>query len=680
MIGPNDYTDADSSDISGIAGMEPDTGSPVQGATGDESLPSKEYKRWLHRIKRARKLRKDWEREYQVETCEEFYLGKQQKGLPPGVKVINHFQATINVTLPGLLFDNPKFLARPKAGRVSPQSAENSKIAEGVLESISTQDDNLQSAAKLGLLQNFFRIGVLKCIYDPSLEDNPNAGQPINQTDAAGNVINDPLTNAPAPMLDPQTGLPMVEPDQILRDETYRWEWVDARNMLLPDDGPDQTKWSWLGEEIEVDLDTAKNDERFPADMREKFRNAGKKMDDDQPDTSSEDESEDTEDYEPCFRYVECYDQRKKMWYILTEQSDINDFLFQGPLPDGIEDHPYSILAGWIPNTGPEPSPWPLPFTNPWLDLQREYNIRRQQMMEGAKRSARKVLYEKNSFEDADEALKLLQSNKDMEGVMVRDINRPPMPMDERALNSAITNDVPALMMDWRIITGQTGAKMGVSDADTATEATFVERASNLRDAQLQKAVVAWLKVAGKKMWQLVRATLTLQLFIKMRGMDDRAVQTYLQSTYGIPPQALQLFPNLADGLVQRFGQQTVEPVNREDLQFEADIDIVPASTRPRNLTVERQQWLEFLGLIAQAPQLAMSRALLEETAAKFDFISPQMVEEVSALAQMMVQIQLMQAGRPQQVGGSNPETGSHSSEAKKNGNMSAASQGAELQ
>jgi hypothetical protein len=643
--------------------------------TEPDPIRIKAYKRWLHRIRAARKLRKDWETEFQVETCEDFYLGKQQKGLPPGIKVINHFLATVNVTLPGLLFDSPKFLARSKAGKSSPQSAENAKLAEGVLDSISSQDDNLQNAAKFGLLQNFWRIGVLKCIYDPSIEPNPRSGTPIFQTDSAGNTIRDPMSLEPAPMVDPETGEAMVEPEEVMSDETYRWEWVDARGMLLPDDGPDMAKWTWIGEEIEVDLEDAKEDVRFPAELRELFKDAGKREDDKHLVSYNDKDDGVDENYEPCFRYVECYDLKKKRWYILTEQSDIHEFLLDMPLPDGVEDHPYAILPGWLPNTGPKPSPWPLPFVNPWLDLQREYNIRRQQMMDGAKRSARKIIYEKNTFEDADEALKGLQSNKDMEGVMVMDLNRPPTPMQEAPLNSSITNDVPALLMDWRIITGQTGAKMGQSDSDTATEATFVERASNLRDAELQKAVLRWLKTAGCKMWQLVRATLTLQLFVKLRGMDDNAVKLYLSSTFGIPPELSEMFPEIKRGLVDRFGQETIEPVSREDLQFEADIDIVPSSTKPRNLTVERQQWLEFLGLLAQAPQLALSRALLEETAAKFDFISPQMVEEIHALAITMMQQQTMAAGH----GGDNPQTGKGSAESKKNGNMSQASQGTEM-
>lgn len=643
----------------------------------DQEEPARdndEYKKWTCKIDKARKLRKDWEREYQVETCEEYYLGKQQKGLPPGIKVINNFLSTINVTIPGLLFDTPTFIARPKAGQSSPSSTEQAKVAEGVLSQIATDSDNLSNAARLGLLQNFFRIAVLKAIYDPSLEPNPRAGYPIYETDAAGNVIRDPQTGEPAQMADPQTGEPMVEPDQVMGGETYRWEWVDARRMLLPDDGPDQTKWTWLGEEIEVSLEDAKADERFPSEIRARFKDSGQRTGEEAIGSSGVDSSGgDDDEYDACFRYTECYDLKKKRWYIVADSQEIKEFLLDQPLPSGVEDHPYAILPGWFPNLGPKPSPWPLPYTNPWLDLQKEYNIRRLQMMEGAKRSARKVLYEAQTFEDADEALKLLQSNKDMEGVMVRDVNRPPVPFQETNINAAIMQDVPALQMDWRIITGQTGMKMGISSADTATEATFVERASNLRDAELQKSVARWLRIAGQKMWQLVRSTLTLKIFVKLRGMDDDAIALYLQSTYGIPPQLLQMFPALAQGIVQRYGQETIEPVTREDLNFDAHIDIIPSSTKPRNLTVERQQWLEFLTLVANAPQLALSRTLLEETAAKYDFISPQMVEEVHALAMTMMQVKANQAGH----GGGGTQN-QNPGEAQKNGNASQASQGTE--
>jgi hypothetical protein len=133
------------------------------------------------------------------------------------------------------------------------------------------------------------------------------------------------------------------------------------------------------------------------------------------------------------------------------------------------------------------------------------------------------------------------------------------------------------------------------------------------------------------------------------------------------------MFPQLAQGLIQRYGTETLEPVTREDLDFEADIDVIPSSTKPRNLTVERQQWLEFLGLIANAPQLALSRTLLEETAAKFDWISPQMVDEIHALAITMIQSRANQAGR-----GGGGEQNQVPGQSQVNGNASQSIQGTE--
>ena len=637
--------------------------------------PQRDYRRWLQRIRSARKLRTDWERKYDVQEIEEFYEGEQVRGVPLGDKAINHFTATIRTTQPGLLFRDPKFLARPKPGKASPVSKEKAKIAEGVLEAIARQDENLENASKLALLQNFFRIGVLKIIYDPKLEPNPRSGEPIFATDANGNYIRG-TDGQPQPEADPQTGQPMTEPEFVMADETYRWEWVDAKNMLLPDEGPDASRWTWVGEEIEVSLEDAKADERFPAEMRARMKPSGEKNED-EPEYSTEDKN--NENLDPCFRYVECYDLKAKRWYILSENEDFQDYLLDEPLPDGIEDHPYAIILGWKPEMGKKACSWPIPYVKDWVYLQKEYNIRRQQMMEGAKRSARKIGYDATTFDDSDEAVKALVSSKDMEAVLLKDVNRPPIPLGESDLNPSIYNDVPALQMDWRIVTGQTGQKLsGASSSDTATEASFVEQASNMRDAELQRDVVRWLKCAGRKMWQVVQKTLTLRMFVAIKGMDDKAISMYLQSAFGIPPQALAMFPALADSLIQRFGETNLQPVTREQLDFEADIDIVPGSTRPRNLSVERQQWLEFLTLLAQAPQIALARGLLEETAAKFDFIDPGTLDEIHALAIQMMQAKQAQAGHG---GASSDQQNSPGNSASANaGEAGAMTQGAELQ
>ena len=273
--------------------------------------------------------------------------------------------------------------------------------------------------------------------------------------------------------------------------------------------------------------------------------------------------------------------------------------------------------------------------------------------MEAAKRSSRKILFTESTFADKEEALKMLQSSKDMEGVLITSMTEKPEVVTDPPLNAQVNSDVGLLLNDFRIISGQTGAKLsGSSDANTATEAQFIERASTLRDAELQKAVYKWLKTALRKMLQLVKATLTNRMFVKLRGMTPQEMAQMLMSVYGIQPEMVVAFPGLQEQLIQTFGNDKLEPVSREDLTFEADIDIQPGSTRPRSLPQEKAQFLEFLQIIAQAPQLLMSRALLEELARKYEFLNPAIVNELQMLAQMMMQVNATQAGRGQ--GGQN--------------------------
>lgn len=610
-------------------------------------------KPWLSKIQKARKLREQWEKDYKVKKCEEFFLGKQwQNQSSDGPRVMNHFLATIKVTQTNLLFENPKVMIRPKINKgMDIVSNRKASLAEEVLQNIMSQDDNFDDATRLALLQAFFRIGVVKVIYEPELEPNPNAGRGVSEVDSDGNPILDDMGQE-QPVVDPTTGQPVMEPPYVVSDDTYRWEWVDAKCLLLPDEGPYQKHWTWIGEEVTVPLQEAREDERFPEELRVLFR-SNVKEDKRYADTATSKATDNSDDeYCQLFRYVELYDIRKKRWLVVAEDQDFHEPLIDDVLPEGVEDHPYAILPGWTPILGPDPSPWPVPHTYPWLDIQEEYNIRREQEMQGAKRSARKVAYAEDTFADPEEALKMLQSSQDMQGVKVTDIARLPVVIPDSPVNPDLWRDTSTLLGDWRIVTGQTGAKLsGESDAETATEANFVERASNLRDAELQKAVYKWLRVALKKMLQLVKATLTHKLYAKLRAMSDQEMNQMILSLYGIPPEMMAAFPGLAQYLAVTFGNEKVEQVSREDLTFECDIDIAPGSTRPRSLAQEKAQFLEFLQIFAQFPQLAMSRALLEELQRKYEFLNPMIVNELQMLAMTLVNINANQAGRSGQGG-----------------------------
>jgi hypothetical protein len=132
-------------------------------------------------------------------------------------------------------------------------------------------------------------------------------------------------------------------------------------------------------------------------------------------------------------------------------------------------------------------------------------------------------------------------------------------------------------------------------------------------------------------------------------------VKKFAERVYGIPMEAIEFLPGLKEIFKERFGKEKWQQISREDLTFEADVSVVPGSFRPRNLDIERDQWLTFLKVIGQFPQLALSRELLRETASKFEYISDRMLDELTALAQKMIQVNANQAGR---TGGGNGEGG----------------------
>jgi len=623
---------------------------------GQEKNPLSEEKLQLlerdkRRVARAREIRKEWETKFRVEESERYVLGQQHGDETEGQLVLNHFWATLKAELPNLFYTRPKFFVRPKPGRDNPVEESKTRVAESVLEAIGDQDHNLKRSGKFAVMQNFFRIGVLKCVYDPKMVPNPRAGEPMFKTDEAGNpVIVDGEDGQPAQdadgatlaevQTDPATGEPLVEPKEIVTDEAYRWEWVHGANMLLPDEGPDMSRWSWVGEEIRVHLDEAKDDENLGSkEVRDQFV-ASETTQGAPKDGVSNPEDE-------WFRYFQIWDFRKKRVRLHAEGQNFEDFMVDKPLPEGVEDHPYAILQGWTPILAPEPSPWPYPHTNSWLDPQREYNQIRRLQIEGAKRSARKIGYADDTFPDEDEAQKALQSDRDMEAVRLNNVDRPPVPIVFPDVNAGIDRAVPMLQNDYERITGLPGSRRGSPNAETLGQEQLALRESNLRDVDLQDSINDWLTTAGHKMLQLVKATLTIGMWIKLRGFTDKEFGEYATSVLKIPPEAFQVLPALKKAIMERYGKEKWQRVTREELEFQADVGVVPGSARPRTLEAERQDALALMKILGP-DILSASPEFLGWILDMFENVPDTVKESLSAGGEKLVQIRANQAGRNQ--------------------------------
>lgn len=595
----------------------------------------------------GKKRRKDWFEQHRIDSLYKEYANEISTIISTDELRVNKFLPTLRTIIPSLFLSSPTFIVRSKNESVDPRTILSAQLAEAGLQAVAKRDRNLEFATRLALIQAFFTVGVIKVSYNPQMMDNPQKGDPIFETSPSGEPI---LGEGfqPIPLLDPETGEPMVEPERVMRDETYAFKWVNADKMIFPDEGPDMGSWTWIAEEVTVTLEEAKEDERFPANLRNQFvPNSSARRE--ELDRTGPDRPENKPD--DLITYIEYWDIRKARRSIVVEGQTFSStqFLVDEPIPEGVEDHPYAILA-FNPVIAPFPSPWPTPHTATWLPIQNEIQERRQQMATGARRTARKVMYDDGVFADEDEAVRALQSNVDMESVKLASMERQPQVIADAPLPQSIVQDYLLLEQDWAQATGVSPARSGAGRSrNTATEAEFEQASGEARELEMRHFVNVWLEAAGRKMLQLMRGTLTLGVMVQLRGVTDESVLNFLAGRFG-PEFAQQLAssPNVAMEFKQFFGSQRWMELTREELDFEADLQVAPGSSRPRNLQNEKQDFFQFMQLLSSVPILTQSRALLEGAAQMFEFIEPSMVDEIIRASERAQQIQAIQAGRLQ--------------------------------
>ena len=180
-----------------------------------------------------------------------------------------------------------------------------------------------------------------------------------------------------------------------------------------------------------------------------------------------------------------------------------------------------------------------------------------------------------------------------------------------------------------------------------------------------QGTVNDWLSTAGQKMFQLVKDTLTLEMWIQLRDFKAPEIIPVVAQLLGMDPAQLgvmlELMPEMKKQLEDQYGKERWDTVTREDLTFEADVTVVPGSSRPVNLEAEKSAAMDFMTTIGAAPQLTLSPELLQWIGQKFDPPIPQNVlMSLNALSMAMMGATQAQAGHGpgSDKGGDNPGAG----------------------
>ena len=590
-------------------------GRPKKTETPDSTEP-RSAKDWLQAIDRAKKVRQEWRDRMRVSLAYDYFEGVQRPAHIPEKEwiTINMIYSNLLAELPTLYSNDPYFYVKlKKSYKPVPEAIaayeEMAKVRQGGL-NYYKGELNLKEKSRLSISDAFFQYGIIEVALSADVTENPKKGEPILGEDGR-------------PMLD-ETDQPILEPDDIPANEAFQLIRHHPDDFLVDADaGPLDDDVRWKAKRVKMRLEEVKEDKRF--DRAARMACKATEMDD-QTDKEREQRkkggtlSAQQEKTPSIVVTWWLYDREEKQYLVVAEG---NDAYLVSPreIPKGIERDPFVDLR-FTPRSD---SWYPIPPISQQIDPQREYCETRSKMLRHRKRFNRKYVMFTSPFGDNAESEAAKLENGDDGTVLMATAPtgyQPVMPIQDAPLDQNIHVEYAYLRKDFEdVATGanQRGSAQGV---DSATEAGVIEKRTLIREGDRIGLVGDFVTNIGRKLDQMLQAHWKKDQAVKVVGPEG---ESWI----------------------------TLRPQDYEKIDGEFEYSINVGATTPQLPEIERAQWLSFLGIVTNAPQLLMSKTLLKETARMHHIENDALVEELFALGQKMMSGQMPMPGQQ----GSQPGT-----------------------
>ena len=562
------------------------------------------YKTWSERINRAKKVREEWATEFRVQMGRDYFEGRQNPGYPEDEwitvnKVYSHLQAQ----LPLLYSMDPYFYVKlKKSYSIDPTTIaeyeQRGKIRQAMLNYLKGEL-GLKEKAQLGILDAHFEYGVLKSRRASEAEDHPHAGEAILAEDGK------------TPLVDEETGAPQVYPDTIPVNERYEWTRVHPCDLLWDEDaGPLEDSWKWIAQKLTMSKAEALENRNYrrsavkavtPKDREGKAKGKISGI-------ISEVVKGGAEDDELFIDAWEIYDLKRREFLVFPE--DGKDLLMDPrPVPEGTDKHPFSILRF----TKRDKSPYPIPPVSPALDPQKEYSLSRSRRLTHRKRFNRKYEVDMNKL-DEDEELSKLENGGD--GTIIR-VRAPGAvnPIADAPLDQQEMLEMQMMDRDLTEAFGTPGQARGVADADSATEASILDKRLEVREGDRIACVVDWIIDAARKMDMLVQAHIDRDEAVKITGPQGEFWQIVKEDDY-------------------------------QEIEGEYEYTVNAGASQPRLPEIERSQWIAFLSqVVIPFPHILTAPSVMKRMAEMFHIEDEAALEEFRQLGEKMMKGMLPMPG-----------------------------------
>lgn len=599
------------------------------GKLPDSSKPKRtqrtEAEELLDRVRRAKKVRENWEEDFRVTVSRDYIEGRQR---PPNVPAkdwitLNMIYSVLLSELPSLYQTDPYYYVKlAKTYTVNPMDIalfeKRAQVRQAMLNYLKRECE-LKDKSRLAIFDAFPAYGIVKVHYQADFIENEREGE--IQTDEMG-----------APVLDDQ-GFPIEEPEFILENEQYKITRVHPDDFWVDEDaGPLDENVRLKIHRIKMDYEDFKEDKRYRKEARDKVKPTEEKSQADR-DRERRKKGSSLTGYntgakpkEPevvvLYEVWDCVNER---WCTLADGYE--DFVSEWEeIPAGIERDPFVDLR-W---TKRDDSWYPLPPVSQWIDPQREYNEVRSKMMVHRKRYNRKyTVYSAGLANDPQTEMSKLITGED--GTCI-EVSQPGietvLPIKDAPLDQQVHVEYAYLRNDFTDLAvgnNQRGAGAGV---DSATEAGIIEKRTVLREGDRVGSVIEFLTRIGRKLDQLVQANITADQAVRVTGADG--AQSWMMVK-----------------------QDSYEKIAGE---YEYTIDV--GTYTPQLPEIERAQFLGLITALTNAPMMLLSRSMTQRMAKMFHIENEAVVDELMEIGKQWAQGMLPQAGgSPPGITQNNPAT-----------------------
>lgn len=560
---------------------------------------------WQKRIESANEYYDIWAKKFQVEKLEEYYYGHQWEGdvMAGEYKqyTSNRFFVAIDVMMPSMLFQNPRFTVKPKPSKTDwdPDGASaRAKMRQDMLNFFfSTHQFDWGIELDLALLNSMFAFGVVEVLFTSDWIENPSAGKPIRLSDYDQYIEKeeDELVKSPA-------RLPIKEQCVLKRipSKRFRVSTLDHANL---------NKCSWFAYWEYFDRRDLEANKNYDTSEWNAVTSR----------------SADFTDEEALHEELELQVQSGdlvKIWKIFDQRTKTIEYW-----PEG---HDNIIRTRKIKRNTVVPLKfrhrldtfYPLPITYNWKSPQDELNDIRETSRIHRQRFKRKYIAAANAFEE--EELTKIQYGGD--GTIAQS-----RLADARASLSAMPNaDLGAhhfegdntTIQDFDNIAGVHAPQRGEVSGGTATESKIIDARAGIRDSRNRVIVAQFIGQIAKIMLQEIEDRTTLDFWIKV-GLDQKDDKSQLEE-------------------IKDVWQQ----ITKDDLvgDEDFDVDVTVTSMSPITQQEDKSNYIEFLSVLQQFPIISMSPHLIRETADKLNYRNENVLRVFQKLAQAVMLQQLAQA------------------------------------